>query len=133
LGIFVPFIISSAIGSYLFYAQHNFPGASFSNNQDWSYISAAMDSSSYMEMNPVMQWFTGNIGYHHIHHINAHIPFYRLREAMKKMPEFQSAKRTSLSPIAIYNCLNLKVWDPDTQQMIGLGRMKGRLKKLKVW
>jgi omega-6 fatty acid desaturase (delta-12 desaturase) len=127
LGIFVPFFISSAMGSYLFYAQHNFPGASFSNNQDWSYISAAMDSSSYMEMNPVMRWFTGNIGYHHIHHVNAHIPFYRLRETMRKIPEFQSAKRTSLSPIAIYHCLNLKVWDPETHQMMGLRKMRSKI------
>jgi len=128
LGIFVPFFISSAIGAYLFYAQHNFPGVQFKNNEDWTYFSAAMDSSSFMVMNPVLRWLTGNIGYHHIHHINAHIPFYRLRETMRKMPEFQSAKKTSLNPFEINRCLNLKVWDADKMQMVGMKGIYGKNK-----
>jgi omega-6 fatty acid desaturase (delta-12 desaturase) len=119
-GIFIPFLFSSALGAYLFYAQHNFPGVVFSSNEDWSYYAAAMQSSSYMVMNPLMRWFTGNIGYHHIHHMNAHIPFYRLREVMQKIPEFQEAKRTSLSPSDIVKCLRLKLWDAERQRMIGL-------------
>ncbi|HEY8733869.1 MAG TPA: fatty acid desaturase, partial [Puia sp.] len=79
---FLPFIIAFAIGAYLFYAQHNFPGVTFSDNNDWAYEKAALESSSYMVMNPVMAWLTGNIGYHHIHHLNSKIPFYRLPEVM---------------------------------------------------
>lgn len=118
--IFIPFFISSAIGAYLFYAQHNFPGVTFHNNADWAYEKAALESSSYMVMSPLMNWFTGNIGYHHIHHLNARIPFYRLPEAMAGITELQAARTTSLSPRAIRDCLRLKVWNPELQQMQGL-------------
>jgi omega-6 fatty acid desaturase (delta-12 desaturase) len=64
-------------------------------------------------MNPVMNWFTGNIGFHHVHHLNSRIPFYRLEEAMKAIPELQTAKITSFSPGCIYKALRLKVWDPE--------------------
>ena len=117
--IFIPFFIATAMGSYLFYAQHNFPGATF-NIEAWNYTEAALESSSFMVMGPVGNWFTGNIGYHHIHHLNAHIPFYRLPEAMKKIPEFQHPKTTSLNPIEVWRCLRLKLWDPEANKMITL-------------
>ena len=120
LCISIPFLIACCIGSYLFYAQHNFPGVTFKDNAEWSYQHAALESSSYMKLNPVMRWFTGNIGYHHIHHINARIPFYRLPETMEKIPAFQQAKMTSMRPRDIARCLRLKVWDPERGQMIGL-------------
>ncbi|MFM9948844.1 MAG: fatty acid desaturase family protein, partial [Saprospiraceae bacterium] len=69
LAIFLPFLIAEGIGSYLFYAQHNFPGVVFQENADWTYEKAALESSSYMVTNPFMSWVTGNIGYHHIHHL----------------------------------------------------------------
>jgi omega-6 fatty acid desaturase (delta-12 desaturase) len=117
---FVPFLIAFALGSYLFYAQHNFPGVTFCSNQDWAYDKAALESSSYMLMNPVMNYFTANIGYHHIHHLNSKIPFYRLPEVMAHFPELQTAKTTSLSPKDIFACLRLKVWDQEKGQMISL-------------
>jgi omega-6 fatty acid desaturase (delta-12 desaturase) len=67
-----------------------------------------------------MQWFSGNIGFHHIHHLNDHIPFYRLPEVMQAMPELRNPKETSLHPAEILRCLRLKVWDVETQQMVGL-------------
>ena len=95
--VLLPMFIACAMGSYLFYAQHNFPGVTFVDKDGWTYINAAMNSSSYMKMNPVMHWFTGNIGYHHVHHLNARIPFYKLPEVYEKMPELQQAKTTSLT------------------------------------
>jgi omega-6 fatty acid desaturase (delta-12 desaturase) len=118
--ILIPFILSSALGAYLFYAQHNFPGVSFNDNGEWCYEKAAMESSSFMDLTPIMHWFTGNIGYHHIHHLNSRIPFYRLPEAMNAIPELQQVKRTSLSIKDIIACLRLKVWDQDTNQMVGV-------------
>lgn len=117
---FVPFSIACGMGAYLFYAQHNFPGVTFSDNKDWQYEKAALESSSYMKMNPVMEWFTGNIGYHHIHHLNARIPFYRLPEVMNHFPELQQCKTTSLKFKDISACFRLKVWDPEQNRMIGL-------------
>ena len=120
LTMIIPHLIASAIGSYLFYAQHNFPGVSFSDNAGWTYERAALESSSFMKMGPLMRWFTANIGYHHIHHLNARIPFYRLPEATAGIPELQKPKTTSLHPTEIIRCLRLKVWDVEAQQMISL-------------
>jgi omega-6 fatty acid desaturase (delta-12 desaturase) len=120
LTLILPHFIASAIGSYLFYAQHNFPGVSFSDNAGWTYEKAAMESSSFMKTGPLMAWFTANIGYHHIHHLNARIPFYRLPEAKAAIPELQNPKTTSLHPLEIIRCLRLKVWDVEAQQMVSL-------------
>ena len=65
-----------------------------------------------------MRWFTANIGYHHIHHANSKIPFYRLPEVFKAFPEFQHPKTSSLMPKDIIKCLQLKVWDPDLGRML---------------
>jgi omega-6 fatty acid desaturase (delta-12 desaturase) len=120
LTLIIPQFIGSAIGAYLFYAQHNFPGVSFFDRAGWAYEKAALESSSYMKTGPLMAWFTANIGYHHIHHLNARVPFYRLPEALKKIPELGKPKTTSLHPLEIFRCLRLKVWDVEAQQMVGL-------------
>jgi omega-6 fatty acid desaturase (delta-12 desaturase) len=69
-------------------------------------------------MNPVLQWFTGNIGFHHVHHLNAKIPFYRLPEAMRSIPELQAITPLRLTPADIYRCLRLKLWDPARNRMV---------------
>jgi omega-6 fatty acid desaturase (delta-12 desaturase) len=120
LAILIPFSIACGFGAYLFYAQHNFPGVSFRNNIEWSYDHAALESSSYMKMNFFWQWVTANIGFHHIHHLNSKIPFYRLPEAMKAVPELQNPKITTLNPSDIIKCLRLKIWDADKNQMVPL-------------
>jgi omega-6 fatty acid desaturase (delta-12 desaturase) len=116
----IPHLITFGMGSYLFYAQHNFPGVTFTSSSGWAYEKAALESSSYMKTSPVMGWFTANIGYHHIHHLNHRIPFYRLPEVLRSVPEVQTPKVTSLDPMDVIRCLRLKVWDADAQQMIRL-------------
>ena len=116
----IPHFIAHSIGSYLFYAQHNFPDASFDDKSGWTHEKAALESSSYMKTGPLMAWFTANIGYHHIHHLNARIPFYRLPEAAREVPELRSPKTTSLHPRDILRCMRLKVWDVESQRMIGV-------------
>jgi omega-6 fatty acid desaturase (delta-12 desaturase) len=116
----IPHFISGGMGAYLFYAQHNFPTATYKSDEQWSYLDAAMESSSFMNTNPLMHWFTGNIGYHHIHHLNSKIPFYRLPETMKKISELQNCKTTSLSPKSVSECFKLKVWDQENNRMIGV-------------
>ena len=114
----LPLFVATAAGSYLFYAQHNFPDVRVQPRETWSYTQAALESSSFMEMGMLMHWFTGNIGYHHVHHLNPSIPFYRLPEAMAAIPELQHPARTSLAPREIIRCLRLKMWDPDRGEMI---------------
>lgn len=125
VGFLLPSLVAGGIGSYLFYAQHNFPTVEFYTKDDWTYADAALNSSSYMTMSGLMHWFTGNIGYHHIHHANARIPFYRLPEVHRAMPEFQRARTTSLRPGAILGCLRVKVWDPDANRMLTLRELRG--------
>lgn len=119
----MPFMLAFMIGAYLFYAQHNFPGVTFREKGEWCYEEAAMLSSSYMVMNPFWKWVTANIGYHHIHHINSRIPFYRLPEVMASIPQLQEAKTTTLNPTDIMACFRLKVWDPNTNSMVGLKQL----------
>jgi omega-6 fatty acid desaturase (delta-12 desaturase) len=120
LSLVLPLFIACALGSYLFYAQHNFPSVMFKDKGGWTYEGAAMESSSYLKTNRVMAWFTGNIGYHHIHHLNHRIPFYRLPEVYRAIPELREAKVTTLQPREILRCLSLKVWCVETQSMVGL-------------
>ncbi|MDH3576275.1 MAG: fatty acid desaturase [Gammaproteobacteria bacterium] len=116
--ILLPMTIASALGSYLFFAQHSFKRMHILSEEAWTYYRAAMESSSYMRLNKVMQWFTGNIGFHHIHHLNVRIPFYRLPEVMEAIPELQSPITTTLSPQDIRDCFRCCLWDEDRQRVV---------------
>jgi omega-6 fatty acid desaturase (delta-12 desaturase) len=120
LTLILPLSIASAIGAYLFYAQHTFPGVVLKEKGGWTYEGAALESSSHLKTGPIMSWFTGNIGYHHIHHLNHRIPFYRLPEVYRAVPELREAKTTSLKPGDILRCLRMKVWCVETQCMVGV-------------
>ncbi len=118
LTVVFPVAMATALGSYLFYAQHNFPDMQVKGRREWEYTFAALRSSSMFDMSPLMHWFTGNIGYHHVHHLNHRIPFYRLPEAMAAMPELQDPGRTSWHPRDILACLRGNVWDPKQGRML---------------
>jgi len=128
LTLVAPHFVASAIGSYLFYAQHNFPTVTFSDKAGWSYEKAALESSSFLVTGPLWAWLTANIGYHHVHHLNSRIPFYRLPEVVAAVPELQSPKTTSLHPAEIFRCLRLKLWDSESQRMVGLRALSERVK-----
>jgi omega-6 fatty acid desaturase (delta-12 desaturase) len=117
--VLIPHAIAAALGSYMFYAQHNFPGIEIRSRHDWSYTDAALRASSYMKMGKVMEWFSGNIGYHHVHHLNSSIPFYNLPKAMAEVPELQEPVETSLGIGDVVRCLRLKLWSNDEHDMVG--------------
>ncbi len=114
----LPSLVALGAGSYLFFAQHNFPAMKLKDRRSWDYTFAALRSSSMFDMPPLMHWFTGNIGYHHIHHLNHRIPFYRLPEAMAAIPELQVPGRTTWKPADVAACLRLAVWDPEQDRML---------------
>lgn len=114
----LPFTIAAALGAYLFFAQHNYEGMAVLPPDEWSYYRGALESSSYMKLTPVLHWFTGNIGYHHVHHLNPRIPFYRLPEALAAIPELQGAKGITLSPASILACLRLNLWDAERRELV---------------
>ena len=115
---FIPFTISAAMGAYLFFAQHNYPGMHIVPLGEWTHYRGALESSSYLKCGLIMRWFTGNIGYHHVHHLNALIPFYRLPEAMAAIPELQHPVVTSFHPRDVLTCLRLNLWDTSRQRLV---------------
>lgn len=120
----IPSLVAFSLGGYIFYAQHNFPDVILTNNDSWNYFDAALKSSSYIRMSRLMRWFTANIGYHHIHHVNPRIPFYKLPDAMRSIIEFQHPCCTSLHLKEIRKCLQLKLWDEDLGRMITMREFK---------
>ena len=117
-GLLLPMAIAAAMGGYLFYAQHSFPGMRILPDAEWSVYSAALVSSSYLSLGPVLRWFTGNIGFHHVHHLNSLIPFFELPRAMAAIPELQHPAGTSLRPRDIAACFGANLWDEASGRMV---------------
>ncbi|MFY2559356.1 fatty acid desaturase family protein [Corallococcus terminator] len=113
-----PLFLAYALGTYLFYSQHNFDEVRILPEHQWTHADSALEASSYLRCGKVMAWFTGNIGYHHVHHLNPRIPFYRLPEAMAAIPELQHPHVTTLSPRDIIHCLRLNLWEPSLGRMV---------------
>ncbi len=122
----LPSFLAMMLGAYLFYIQHNYPEAHMHAKDDWTYADAALDSSSFLEASPLLHWFLGNIGFHHVHHLNSKIPFYRLPEAMRGLPALQTPGRTSFAFKDIAACLRLKLWDSDLQQFVSFRYQAGQ-------
>jgi acyl-lipid omega-6 desaturase (Delta-12 desaturase) len=110
-------LIAGALGVWLFYVQHTFRGAYWSRQASWGYIRAAVSGSSHYDLPRVLHWFTGNIGYHHIHHLAPHIPNYRLRAAFESNPLWQQAPRLTLK--SSLECARLKLWDEGRGCLVG--------------
>lgn len=117
-GWLIPLWLATMAGAYLFYAQHSFPDAIIADRQSWTYSGAALRSSSYFRMPKLMHWFTANIGYHHVHHLNAAIPFYRLPEAMGAIPELQHPGEVRWTPKSILSNFRLTLWDAQAGRFI---------------
>lgn len=113
-----PYLVAAALGAYLFYAQHNFRGVRMLRPEEWTYDRAALESSSFLRTGPVLRYFTGDIGYHHVHHLNPSIPFYRLAETMAALPELQHPAVTTLRPRQIVSCFRCNVWDEVAGELV---------------
>ena len=113
-------ILSCSIGVWLFYVQHQFEPTYWEHNEQWQYDAAALTGSSYYRLPRVLQWATGNIGLHHVHHLNARIPNYRLQEALEAVPELQRV--TTLSLRDSLRCVRLTLWDERARKLVGFPR-----------
>jgi len=109
-------VVTSWIGGWLFYIQHQFEETYWEKNEKWDIHEAALMGSSYYVLPPILQWFTGNIGLHHIHHLCLKIPNYKLQECMDACPDLKYINRMTLRESL--NCLELKLWDEDKKQMV---------------
>ncbi len=110
-------LIAGALGVWLFYVQHTFESAYWARQKHWSQDEAAIAGSSHYDLPPVLRWFTGNIGYHHIHHLAPRILNYRLRDAFDSSPLLQRAQRLTLK--GSIACARMKLWDETRGCMVG--------------
>jgi omega-6 fatty acid desaturase (delta-12 desaturase) len=109
-------ILAGSIGIWLFYVQHQFEDAYWQSAADWSYSDAALRGSSYLKLPRVMQFFTGNIGLHHVHHLNARIPNYNLQRAHDENPIFHQVPTLSLWDAL--RTVRLKLWDEEQGKLV---------------
>src|SRR5262245_12882394 len=123
LMIFAPtIIIAGAWGVWLFYIQHQYEDTYWQRGKDWDYGTAALMGSSYYKLPRVMQWFSGNIGFHHIHHLSPKIPNYKLEQCHRETPAFQQSP--TLRFWESLKSLSLKLWDEEKQKMVGFDRVR---------
>jgi omega-6 fatty acid desaturase (delta-12 desaturase) len=108
---------AGVIGVWLFYIQHQFEGVYWSRHDQWDPVKASIYGSSYYKLPKVIQWFTGNIGLHHIHHLRARIPNYNLQRACDDTESIFDIEPLTLSKSI--TCLKLKLWDEKKQKMAG--------------
>jgi omega-6 fatty acid desaturase (delta-12 desaturase) len=109
-------MLAGSTGIWLFYVQHQFEDAYWQNPADWSYADAALRGSSYLRLPRLLQFFTGNIGLHHVHHLNARIPNYNLQRAHDENPIFHDVP--TLSAWQASRTVKLKLWDEDRRKLV---------------
>jgi omega-6 fatty acid desaturase (delta-12 desaturase) len=109
-------LIAGSVGIWLFYVQHQFEDAYWQSPEEWSYADAALKGSSYLRLPKVLQFFTGNIGLHHVHHLSARIPNYNLERAHRDNPAFHGVPTLSL--LDGLRAVNLKLWDEASNRMV---------------
>jgi omega-6 fatty acid desaturase (delta-12 desaturase) len=114
--------IAATVGVWLFYVQHQFEGTYWERHEHWEYTAAALEGSSYYKLPRLLQYFSGNIGFHHIHHLSSKIPNYHLERCHYSHPAFQEIK-----PMTIMNSLkslSYRVWDEGQKNLVGWKRMR---------
>jgi acyl-lipid omega-6 desaturase (Delta-12 desaturase) len=109
-------IISYSIGLWLFYIQHQFDDVIWERNANWTYKKAAINGSSFLKLPAIFQWFTGNIGFHHIHHLSSRIPNYNLSRCHYENEMFKSIKPIEL--FSAFKAFRLNLWDEANRRMI---------------
>jgi acyl-lipid omega-6 desaturase (Delta-12 desaturase) len=109
-------LLAGSVGIWLFYVQHQFEDAYWQSRENWSYADAAMRGSSYLRLPKLLQFFTGSIGLHHVHHLNARIPNYNLQRAHDANPIFAGVPTLSLGDGL--RAVRFKLWDEDTRRLV---------------
>jgi omega-6 fatty acid desaturase (delta-12 desaturase) len=116
------------LGIWLFYVQHQFEESYFEKDDKWSFVKAAVEGSSYYQLPRLLQWITGNIGFHHVHHLNPKVPNYNLEKAHLAIPPLQKAMtinlRTSL------RSLRFRLWDEEKKTFIGFRELRAARRSL---
>ena len=116
------FFISGMLGIWLFYVQHTFEDTYFEEDENWDYVKAAVEGSSYYKLPPLLQWLTGNIGYHHVHHLSPRIPNYKLAEAHNETEQLKNIPTVTL--MTSLQSLKFRLWDSTEKRFVGYKALK---------
>lgn len=119
--------IAGVLGIWLFYVQHQFEDSYFENESEWDYVKAAVDGSSYYKLPKWLEWMTGSIGYHHVHHLAPKVPNYHLEQAHRETPPLQKA--TTITLKTSLESIKFRLYDEDQKTFISFREMKQRLKQ----
>ncbi len=117
-------VTAGSAGVWLFYVQHQFEGVYWERQENWDYCAAALQGSSFYQLPRILQWFSGNIGFHHIHHLSPRIPNYNLEKCHRAEPLFQTVKPVTL--FASLKSLGFRLWDEQRGKLVGFGALKRR-------
>lgn len=115
-------LFAATAGVWLFYVQHQFEDTHWSKDDEWSFQHAALHGSSHYDLPLPLRWITGNIGIHHVHHLAAKIPFYRLPEVIRDYPELKDVSRITL--LQSFKCVKLTLWDEAAGRLISFREEK---------
>jgi len=119
--------LSAGMGVWIFYIQHQFEGTYWKHGIDWNFVTAALKGSSFYKLPGLFQWFTGNIGFHHIHHLSPRIPNYYLSKCHNSSSLFQQTDPVTLR--LGLKSIFLRLWDEDHQKMVGFASSKLKILK----
>jgi omega-6 fatty acid desaturase (delta-12 desaturase) len=111
--------IAAISGLWLFYLQHQYEEVNWFRNKDWNYRKVALEGSSFVKFPKLLQWFSGNIGFHHIHHLNSRIPNYYLNNCFRENTVFNEVKPVTF--LMSLRSLKLRLWDEQIQKMVTFG------------
>lgn len=117
-------VVAGSAGIWLFYVQHQFEGVYWERHEDWDYCAAALQGSSFYKLPKVLQWFSGNIGFHHIHHLSPRIPNYHLELCHRAEPLFQTVKPVTF--FSSFRSLTFRLWDEQRRKLVGFRVLKRR-------
>jgi acyl-lipid omega-6 desaturase (Delta-12 desaturase) len=121
------FMMSGSAGIWLFYVQHTFEDSYFEEDKDWEYVKAAVEGSSFYKLPKLLQFLTGNIGYHHVHHLSPRVPNYLLEEAHNETQPLQNVPTISLA--TSLKSLRFRLWDENAKNFVGFKDVKALAKK----
>ncbi|MEP7345242.1 MAG: fatty acid desaturase [Gemmatimonadaceae bacterium] len=128
LAIYFPvYMLAGSAGIWLFYVQHQFEDTYWRDHEEWDYATSAMHGSSYYRLPRVLEWMTGSIGLHHVHHLDPRIPNYHLRRAHESAVEF--SKVPTLTIRDSLRSVNLKLWDEEENRLVGFAAARRREKR----
>jgi omega-6 fatty acid desaturase (delta-12 desaturase) len=114
--------VAGAAGVWMFYVQHQFEDVYWERGDNWDYTAAALQGSSFYKLPKILQWFSGNIGFHHIHHLSARIPNYNLERCHRSDPMFQAVKPITLS--SSLKSFSLRLWDEKLKKLVGYRHLR---------